>query len=71
MSKFQTAVSFNRPQTYLFVLTLLPASILFKGNNGFNRPQTYLFVLTVHPIALMVHPVASFQSSSDVSLRTH
>ena len=41
-----------------------------SGQVGFNRPQTYLFVLTCTPLR-KVAPRNSFQSSSDVSLRTH
>ena len=38
-------VSFNRPQTYLLVLTLAPIPPVVSVE-CFNRPQTYLLVLT-------------------------
>ena len=37
----------------------------------FNRPQTYLFVLTERAEPFQEEVSAGFQSSSDVSLRTH
>ena len=43
---FKKIACFNRPQTYLFVLT--PWSMVRRACRWrcFNRPQTYLFVLT-------------------------
>ena len=96
-------ICFNRPQTYLFVLTegdgthevlrrevdqfqsssdvsLRTHVISTHGDDGsvtvfcFNRPQTYLFVLTELILCsgeLRWYRTAKFQSSSDVSLRTH
>ena len=37
---------FNRPQTYLFVLTREISPLVRIPPTRFNRPQTYLFVLT-------------------------
>ena len=45
---FGVVIVFNRPQTYLFVLTgkNTEASVRMASKECFNRPQTYLFVLT-------------------------
>ena len=67
--KEEVALGFNRPQTYLFVLTYGDFSV-DPLDLGFNRPQTYLFVLTGECTSVRGFTV-SFQSSSDVSLRTH
>ena len=62
--------SFNRPQTYLFVLTFGENVSVVPVADRFNRPQTYLFVLTIAAMC-SGNTGSLFQSSSDVSLRTH
>ena len=67
------AESFNRPQTYLFVLTqgLQPVSFARLGTSNVSGATASLRLFVNGSTSLQCTAPGSFQSSSDVSLRTH